>query len=115
MHEMTLTYGIGEVVAEAEQKNGIDHIDAVVVQVGELSGVITEFLDEYYPMFAETIPSLNGSSLIIEKIPAIGRCRDCGKEFDIVEKEGICPTCGSTSKDVLSGLDFVIKEIRVME
>lgn len=115
MHEMTLIYGIGDVVAQAEKNNGIDHVDAVVVQVGELSGVITEFLDEYYPMFAESIPSLNGSELIIEKIPAIGRCIDCGAEFDIVVEEGICPCCKSTRKDVLSGLDFVIKEIRVLE
>ena len=115
MHEMTLIYGIADIVEKAEKDNGIDHIDSVVVQVGDLSGVITEFLDEYYPMFAETIPALTGSELIIEKVPAIGRCRECGTEFDIVKQEGFCPQCGGNQKDVLSGRDFIIKQIRVFE
>jgi Zn finger protein HypA/HybF involved in hydrogenase expression len=36
-------------------------------------------------------------------------------EFAIVENEGICPSCGSVSKTVLSGQEFVIKEIRIKE
>ncbi|MBQ0017982.1 MAG: hydrogenase maturation nickel metallochaperone HypA [Clostridiales bacterium] len=115
MHEVTLIYGIADVVEKTEKENGIDHIDSVVVQIGELSGVITEFLDKYYPMFAETIPALAGSKLIIEDVPAIGRCNDCGTEFDIVAEEGVCPNCESRRKTVLSGTDFFIKEIRVFE
>lgn len=115
MHEMTLIYGIAETVEKAEKANGIDHIDAVVIQVGEISGVVPEFLENYYPMFAETLEPLKGSELIIEMIPAVGRCRDCDTIFDIVEHEGKCPECGSWHKEVLSGQDFLIKEIRVRE
>lgn len=115
MHEITLIYGIADIVEQTEKANGIDRIDSVVVQVGELSGVITEFLDEYYPMFAESIPALNGSHLIIEKIPAVGNCKDCDADFDIVLNDGKCPCCGSTRKTVLSGTDFLVKEIRVPE
>lgn len=115
MHEITLIYGIADVVGQVEKENGIDSIDSVVLQVGEVSGVITEFLEEYYPMFAECIPALNGSKLIIEKVPATGRCSDCGEEFDLVKHEGVCPHCGSRRKTVVSGREFIIKEIRVLE
>ena len=113
MHEITLIYGIADVVEKAEKANGLDHIEAVVVEVGELSGVVCEFLEEYYPMFAAELPPLNGSELIINKIPSIGKCLECETEFDIVKNEGVCPSCGSREKNVLTGTDFFIKEIHV--
>lgn len=115
MHELTLVYGIADAVQKVKEEHGLNHIDAVVIQVGELSGIITEFLEEYYPLLAEDMPVLVGSELVIEKIPAIGRCNACSEEYNIVSNKGACPVCGSFKKDVLSGKDFVIKEIRVSE
>lgn len=115
MHELTLIYGIADAVQKVKEENGLEHIEAVVVQVGELSGVLTEFLEEYYPLLTEDMPVLAGSELVIEKIPAIGRCNVCSEEYNIVASKGCCPSCGSMKKDVLSGKDFVMKEIRVLE
>ena len=115
MHELTLIYGIADAVQKIKEENKLEHIDAVVIQVGELSGIITEFLEEYYPLLAEDMPALMGSELVIEKIPAIGRCNACSEEYNIVANKGCCPSCGGFKKDVLSGKEFVIKEIRVTE
>ena len=46
-------------------------------------------------------------------IPGMAECNECDEIFNVVEHEGYCPNCGSFDKTVLSGRDFVIKEILV--
>ena len=43
----------------------------------------------------------------------MAKCQSCGTIFNVVEQKGYCPKCGSFDKDILSGLDFMIKEIAV--
>ena len=49
--------------------------------------------------------------LEIEIIPANGLCRQCKQVFNIVEHKRICPTCGEGDWELLSGREFMIKEI----
>ena len=42
------------------------------------------------------------------------RCKRCGKEFSIVPTKGYCPQCGSFDKELLSGREFNIREVRVI-
>ena len=115
MHELTLLFGVAEQVGRVLQENGIDHIDAVVLEVGEATAVVPEFLLDGYEVISDDYDFLRGSELIIERVQANGRCRRCGTEFAIVPNKGLCPKCGSFDKEVISGLDFVIKEVRILE
>ena len=38
-------------------------------------------------------------------------CRDCKRAFPIVKNEGYCPRCGRRNADVISGRDFLVKEV----
>ena len=49
----------------------------------------------------------------MEMIPGMAECNECDEIFNVVEHEGYCPNCGSSDKTVLSGRDFIIKEILV--
>ena len=115
MHELTLLYGVAQKVEETVKENGLDHIDAVVLEVGEATTVVPEFLRDGYSVISDDYDFLRGSELIIDMVTAVGRCRGCGKEFPIVKNKGICPECGSFDKDIIKGADFFIKEVRIME
>lgn len=115
MHELTLLYGVAEQVGRVVKENDIDHVDAVVVEVGEATSVVPEFLLDGYSVISDDFDFLRGSELIINRITAKGRCRACGCEFPIVVNKGICPECGSFDKDITEGTDFYIKEVRIME
>lgn len=115
MHELTLLYGVAEQVGRVVKENDIDHVDAVVVEVGEATSVVPEFLLDGYSVISDDFDFLRGSELIINRITAMGRCRTCGNEFPIVVNKGICPECGSFDKDITEGTDFYIKEVRIME
>ena len=115
MHELTLLYGVVQKVEKVCSENELDHVDAIVIEVGEATAVIPEFLQDGYEVISDDYDFLRGSELFIERITAVGRCRSCGTEFPIVANKGICPECGSFDKDVIDGTDFFIKEVRVRE
>ena len=115
MHELTLLYGVAEKVEQVVKENGLERIDAVVIEVGEATTVVPEFLRDGYSVISDDYDFLRGSELIIDIITAVGRCRRCGREFPIAANRGICPDCGSFEKDVIEGDDFFIKEVRIME
>ena len=115
MHELTLLYGVAEKVEQVVKENGLERIDAVVIEVGEATTVVPEFLLDGYSVISDDYDFLRGSELVIDVIKAVGRCRNCGREFPINACEGICPDCGSFDKDVIAGTDFFIKEVRVLE
>ena len=115
MHELTLLYGVVAKVGKVVEENGLDHVDAIVIEVGEATSVIPEFLQDGYEVISDDYDFLRGSELIIEKITAIGRCLNCGTEFPIAVNKGLCPKCGSFDKDIIEGTDFFIKEVRILE
>jgi hydrogenase nickel incorporation protein HypA/HybF len=115
MHELTLLFGVAEQVGKVTEENGIDHIDAVVLDIGDLTAVIPEFMIDGYQVISDEYDFLRGSELIINRIKGIARCNDCGEDYYVVENEGICPECGSSKKDILTGKEFLIREVRVLE
>ena len=115
MHELTLLYGVVDKVGKVVEENGLDHVDAIVIEVGEATSVIPEFLQDGYEVISDDYDFLRGSELIIEKIKAIGLCRNGGTEFPVVENKGLCPKCGSFDKDIIEGTDFFIREVRILE
>jgi hydrogenase nickel incorporation protein HypA/HybF len=115
MHELTLLFGVAEQVEKVTEENGIDHIDAVVLDIGDLTAVIPEFMMDGYQVISDEYDFLRGSELIINRIKGIARCSDCGEDYYVVENEGICPECGSSKKDILTGKEFLIREVRVLE
>ncbi len=115
MHEIGIVRSMCKTVADYAQENNVSHVDEIVCEVGELSLVIPEYVEELYPPVSEDIPVLKGAKLILEIIPGLAECDDCDEIFNVVQYEGYCPNCGSFNKTVLSGKEFKIREIHVAE
>ena len=115
MHEIGIVRSMCRTVADYARENGVAHVDEIVCEVGELSLVIPEYVEELYPPVSEDVPEVRGAKLILEIVPGLAECDDCDEIFNVVANEGYCPNCGSFNKMVLSGRDFNIKEIHVAE
>lgn len=114
MHEIGIVRQIIGTVTEFARQNDVTDIAEVVVDCGELSLVIPQYLEDIYPVVAEGT-LLEHAKLVINMIPGLAECDDCDEIFNVVEHEGYCPACGSFEKTVLSGKDFGIREIHVPE
>lgn len=110
MHELGILYHVVEQVTRIAAQNRLSRVDTLVLQVGELSGIVPRYLEACYPAAADGT-LLESAKLKIETLAANGRCRACGKVFGITEHGKHCPQCGSGEYEVLGGREFFIKEI----
>ena len=110
MHEIGIVRSMCKTVLDYARENNIQQISEIVCQIGELSLVIPQYVEELYPVVAAGT-ALENTKLVMEMVPGLAECRECDEIFNVVQYEGYCPNCGSFEKDVLSGEDFNIKEI----
>lgn len=114
MHELGLVFEVIKRVETLAAEYNIDRVQKVVLAIGEISYVVPMFIREVYaPACEGTV--LEGSELEIETIPARGKCLECRRVYDLVKFKGLCPHCGKKDYELLSGDEFLIKEIAVPE
>lgn len=113
MHELGIVFYIIRDVKEAAQKQGVEKVSAVVMNIGEVSTIVPEYLMDCWRWAADKEDLLRGAELRFHILPAVTYCEDCQKEFGTVAHGKICPHCGSEHTYLLRGNEVEIKEIEV--
>lgn len=112
MHELGVVFYVIKTVEEVAKENQLTEIEAVTLQLGEVSGVIESYLQNCWKWAVEKKSEiLKESALVVETIPAVTFCEDCEKTYGTVEHGKICPYCGSERTYLQQGNEFFIKEI----
>lgn len=114
MHELGIVIEIVKQIETYMTENDVPEIETLVLQIGALSSVYPKYIEDVYPIAVEKT-RLKNAKLKIEVTPGIGRCKSCTMAYDLIENENICPKCKSNDFLVISGKDFMIKEIHVKE
>ena len=112
MHEMALAQSMLEIIREEMQRHAATVLKSVRVNIGEMSAVVPESLSFCFDVMTEGT-DMEGARLIMEVIPLRGYCPGCREEFAIEDYAFVCPTCGSTRIDLMSGQELSIVEIEV--
>ena len=95
MHELgTINYVI-ETVENLCVENSLTQVGSVTLEIGEVSGIIPQFLEEYWLYAREKTKFLKDAELKIEPIEAITYCENCQKTYPTMKYAKICPYCGS--------------------
>lgn len=110
MHELGIVYEVIKVVDGFVKENQITKVDKIVLEIGQLSQAIPRFIEECYPAAVDETDYAE-TELEIESIPAMGQCKSCGEQYNIVDHRKICPQCGGDQFNLISGQEFNIKEI----
>ena len=113
MHELGIVFYIIRDVKQTAEENGVSRVSAVVMDIGEVSTVVPEYLTDCWRWAADKEDLLRGSELRINIIPAVTFCETCGKEYETVPNGRTCPWCGSAKTFLLRGNELEIKEIEV--
>ena len=111
MHELGVVFHIIDDLTELGKENDVEKIHSVTIQLGEVSGVIPDFLTDAWKWAVNRTEILKGADLIIETLPAVTFCEDCKSEYETVKHGRTCPNCGSDHTYLLKGNEFLIKEI----
>ena len=115
VHELGILVEIIKTVDRFAVENRVNKIEKLVLQMGEISGVMPEYMKKIYPIAVEG-SILEKAELEIEILPANARCLDCEHIFHGLKSGGICPECGSRNMKLVSGRESVIiKQIECTE
>ena len=114
MHEIGVVRSMIHTVDEFCKENGVEKVEQIVLDIGELSLVIPKYVEDVYPAVVMDTPYAD-TTLEINVIPGLAECDECDEIFNVIEHKGYCPNCGSFEKTVLSGTDFTIREIHVAQ
>jgi hydrogenase nickel incorporation protein HypA/HybF len=135
LHELSMASGILETVLEVASKNNAKKVLEVVVEVGELTLLNPDQLSMAFNVLSEgTI--VEGAKLKVKVIRARARCNACNEEWDVglgdlptvVDHftfltcltsdskkflKNVCPKCGGTDFDFVTGKELVVKSIKI--
>lgn len=111
MHELGVLSSMVNTIHDIITEQGFTEVHKIVLEIGELSGVVPHYMEVCYPA-AVYKTFMEGSTLEMDVIPGIVKCRTCGREFNAVAHDFACPDCGGNDMEILSGNDVMIKEIQ---
>ena len=113
MHEMGIILHLAKSLEETAAEQDIQKILRVTLQVGEVSGIMTDYFTDCWNYFHKRHPVLETAELELETIPAVTFCGNCERTYPTVQYGRECPYCHSGETWLLRGNECIIKEIEV--
>ncbi len=111
MHEMGIVFHLSKTLRETAEEQQLTKIGKITLQVGEVSGIMTDLFIDAWNYFKGRHPVLKESELVLETIPAVTYCEGCKGTYETVKYGKECPYCHSEETWLLKGNECIIKEI----
>lgn len=111
MHELGIIVYISKSLVEIAKENNLTEIGSVTLEIGEVSGVVSDYLIDCWDYFRKKEPVLEHCEMKIETLPAVTFCEDCEQTYGTVEHGKTCPYCGSGNTYLVAGNECNIKEV----
>lgn len=114
MHELSIVMEVVKQVKKLAEEHNVTKVQSVTVEVGEVSGVVKEYFLDAFNWTKQRNELMKDCELNYITIEAISYCEDCKKTYQTTRYAKECPYCHSTRTYLVSGKDFMIKEIKVI-
>ena len=111
MHELSTVYYVFDTIEKIMIDNDLKEVGSVTLQVGEVSGIIPEYLESFWQFARKKTARFQNTELRIEPIPAVTYCEDCQGTYPTVPQGKTCPYCSSGKTFLIRGNEYTIKEI----
>lgn len=111
MHELGIVFHIIKAIERVGAENRLTMVSAVTLELGEVSGVVPEELNDCWKWAVQKTDLVKEAALCIETIPALTLCESCQKTYETVKYGRICPLCGSERTYLVQGNEINLKAI----
>ena len=110
MHELSIAANIIEIVEENATQNKSDRVVLLELEIGEMSGIISEALKMALEISVKgTI--IENTEIKIYEVPGEAQCNNCKEIFAIHDLYSLCPRCNSNDNRITKGKEMKIKSI----
>lgn len=113
MHELGIVFHIIRSVEDVARQNNVRRVTAVTLELGEVSGVLEDYLQDCWNWAVSKSDLMRGARLQVAVIPAKTLCEDCGMVYPTVAHGRTCPGCGSGHTHLIQGNETMIRDIAV--
>lgn len=114
MHELSIAHGIVQAVRQHLPVGERRAVKSVTLRVGEFARVAPESLEVCFDMASQGT-AVQGANLKITKVPIRCDCKRCGSGFEEGRFIAICPSCGSTEVELITGDELDVVEVEFSE
>ena len=112
MHELSIAMSIVEQVTEVVKQKNATSVTRIELDIGELSGLEWASFDfAWQPATRHSV--LEHAERIVNRIPGIALCVECGHQYPKHQAYDACPACQSYFHQLMSGKELRIKSIMV--
>jgi hydrogenase nickel incorporation protein HypA/HybF len=111
MHELSIA---DAVVRIACAHAGGRRIERIELKVGHLRQVVPDALAFAFTLVAQGTDA-EGAELLLEEVPAAGRCRACGAESEFNGFPLACAGCGSLEVELVRGEELLVDALTMVE
>ena len=112
MHELSIVLSIVDAVTKEVDQQKAQTVNRIELDIGNLAGIEWDSFEFAWP------PAIKGTVLehaerIVNHIPAIAVCAECGHEFEKKEPYDACPQCDTYLHHLKSGKELKIKSLLI--
>jgi hydrogenase nickel incorporation protein HypA/HybF len=109
MHELSIAQAIAQVALDHAHGRRVHKIE---LQVGHLRQVVPSALEFAFELVAQATP-LEGAELVIEQVPARGRCRACDALTTMTSFPLQCGGCGGLDVELIAGEELLVDALEI--
>jgi len=102
MHELGIANSVLDAARAEAQLRPEMKLTKIVIRVGDLAGVDRDSLSFCFEALVKDT-DLESVILEIERRAQRHRCPGCGREFEVVNYDTVCPGCGEVMTTFVSG------------
>lgn len=110
MHELSIVQHFVDLAVKCAKEADETDVAFVTLEVGEMTGVVPQYVQMYYPEVARGT-LLENSELRIEFVEAEAFCKACGETYHYLPEGTGCPQCGSAKREIIAGNKLILKEL----
>jgi hydrogenase nickel incorporation protein HypA/HybF len=114
MHELSIVYSIVSIAGSELEKAGGGAIEAITLDIGELSGIELTSLEFAWGIGVHGT-CLEGAALHINHIAGQAVCADCQEVFHKSRRYDACPHCGSFLHGIQAGEELKIQSLTLAD
>jgi hydrogenase nickel incorporation protein HypA/HybF len=112
VHELSIARNIVDAVKRRLPAGEKRCVKSVTLRLGDFTRLLPDSLELCFELASEGT-SVQGARLEIKQVPIRCGCTTCGSGFEAGRFVAVCPVCGNSTVDLLSGneLDVVAFEL----
>jgi hydrogenase nickel incorporation protein HypA/HybF len=111
MHELSIADAIVRIACTHARGRRIVRVE---VKVGHLRQVVPDALAFAFDLVAQGTAA-DGADLLLEEVPAAGRCRACGATTQFDGFPLACGACGSLEVEIERGEELLVEALELEE